>query len=75
MLTSSDTPATTSAFGEYLPTSQLKAYTGRSAHRWKIDRMNGVGPAYVLLSGRVYYPRAALDAYMASHLIQPKKVA
>jgi hypothetical protein len=70
------TPAVvTSVFGEYLPTSQLKLYTGRSAHRFKVDRMNGMGCPYVRLSGRIYYRRCDLDAYMARHLIQPKNAA
>jgi hypothetical protein len=62
-------------FGEYLPTSQMPAYTGRSKQRWKVDRMNGVGPPYVVLAGRIYYPRRELDAYMAQHLVRPKKAS
>ena len=58
-------------FGEYLPTNQLKAYTGRSAHRFKIDRMQKRGCPYIQLNGRIYYRRRDLDEYMAAHLVHP----
>jgi hypothetical protein len=39
------------------------------------DRSRGLGPPYVKLGGRIFYPAAQLREYITAHIVDPKRRA
>lgn len=57
--------------GELLTTEQATAYLGYKSTRTLMrKRVDGTGPVYARLAGRVLYRRTDLDLWVARHIVR-----
>lgn len=59
-------------YSDHLTPRQAANYLGKTPEILKQWRFKGRGPAYVKRGGRIFYPKADLDAFQAGTRVEPK---